>query len=321
MEKKRLGSSDFFISPIGIGTWAMGGSNGGLGWSAQSDADSLSTLERVIEHGVNWIDTAPLYGLGHAEEIVGKFLRHIPVSRRPLVFTKGGFVWDAERHISHSLDPTSIAREVEDSLRRLKIDVIDLYQIHYPAPDDGIEAALHILNNLHKEGKIRAIGVCNFDVQQLERAQSVAAITSLQPPYSALRREIEMHILPFCEQAKIGVIAYSTLKSGLLSGSMTRERVASLPNDDWRTQNRSFQEPTLTKSLLLVEKFRQIGERHAVSPAVVAIAWALRKPTITGAIVGARRPDQVDKMLAAASFRLSDDELDEIVPLLPELSP
>lgn len=325
MQQQRLGSADFAISPIGLGTWAIAGPGWEFGWGAQDDAQSLAALEYAVERGVNWIDTAAVYGLGHAEEIVGQLLRRVPASRRPLVFTKGSLVWDhASRKISHCLAPDSLAREIDASLRRLQVECIDLYQIHWPAfppggPDEGIEAALSVLAKARQQGKIRAIGVSNFNVAQLRRAQAVTEIASLQPPYSALMREVEADILPFCEQAGIGVIAYSTLQSGLLTGAMTRERIASLPNDDWRkTRSPDFQEPRLTTNLALVEALRRIGQRHGLTPAAVAIAWVLRQPAVTGTIVGARRPEQVDGLLGAAALRLNADELAEIAPLLPE---
>ncbi|BBE78257.1 MULTISPECIES: aldo/keto reductase [Phytobacter] len=325
MQHRKLGNADFTISPIGLGTWAIAGAGWEFGWGAQDDEESLSALEYAVERGVNWIDTAAVYGLGHAEEIVGRLLRRVPASRRPLVFTKGSLVWDPiSRQISHSLAPDSLLREIDESLRRLRTETIDLYQIHWPAfpadgPDDGIEAALSVLDRAHRQGKIRAIGVSNFDVAQLKRAQAVTEIASLQPPYSALMREVESDILPFCEQTGVGVIAYSTLQSGLLSGAMTRERIARLPDDDWRkTRSPDFREPRLTQNLALVETFRRIGDRHGLTPAAVAIAWVLRQPAISGAIVGARRPAQVDGLLGAAGFKLSEDELAEIAPFLPE---
>ena len=325
MHQQKLGNADFKISPVGLGTWAIAGSGWEFGWGAQDDAESLATLEYAVERGVNWIDTAAVYGLGHAEEIVGRLLQSVPPSRRPLVFTKGSLVWDpASRQISHSLAPDSLAKEIDQSLRRLQVETIDLYQIHWPAfpaggPDEGIETAISVLAKARKQGKIRAIGVSNFDVTQLKRAQAVTEIAALQPPYSALMREVESEILPFCEQTGTGVIAYSTLQSGLLSGAMTRERITNLPDDDWR-KNRSpdFQEPRLTRNLTLVEIFRRIGQRHGLTPAAVAIAWVLRKPVVSGAIVGARHPAQVDALLAAAEFRLNKDELAEIAPFLPE---
>ena len=325
MELRRLGSSDLSISPLGLGTWAIAGPDWEFGWGAQNDADSIGALEHAAELGLNWIDTAAVYGLGHAETIVGRAIRAMNASRRPLVFTKGGLVWDAAtRRITHSLQPASLIREVEASLRRLGIETIDLYQIHWPAfppggPDDGIEAAIDVLAGLQRAGKIRAIGVSNFDVAQLKRALAVAPIASLQPPYSALMRDVEAEILPFCERARIGVIPYSTLQSGLLTGSMTRARIAALPDDDWRkTRGADFQEPRLTRNLALVDAMRSIGGRHGVSPAVVAIAWVLRQAAVTGAIVGARRAAQVDGLLAATTFRLSAAEIEEIRPLLPE---
>ena len=325
MELRHLGSTDLSISPLGLGTWAIAGPGWEFGWGAQDDADSIATLEYAIERGINWIDTAAVYGLGHAEEIVGEMLRRIPASRRPLVFTKGSLIWsEATRRISHSLDPASLTREVNASLVRLGVETIDLYQIHWPAfppggADEGIEAAIDILVNLQAAGKIRAIGVSNFDVPQMKRALAVAPIASLQPPYSALMRDIEAEILPFCDQAGIGVIPYSTLQSGLLAGSMTRERITGLPDDDWRkTRSPDFQEPRLSRNLALVEGFRRIGERHGVTPAIVAIAWTLRQPTITGAIVGARRPSQIASLADAATFRLGDEEIAEITPLLPK---
>ena len=323
MQQQRLGSADFTISPIGLGTWAIAGPGWEFGWGAQDDAQSLAALEYAVERGVNWIDTAAAYGLGHAEEIVGQLLRRVPASRRPLVFTKGSLVWDHEsRKISHCLAPDSLAREIDASLRRLQVERIDLYQIHWPAfppdgPDEGIEAALSVLDRRasRKDPRHR----WNFGVAQLRRAQAVTEIASLQPPYSALMREVEADILPFCEQAGIGVIAYSTLQSGLLTGAMTRERIASLPDDDWRkTRSPDFQEPRLSANLALVEGLRRVGERHGLTPAAVAIAWVLRQAAVTGAIVGAPGPKQVDGLLGAAQLRLSAEELAEIAPLLPE---
>jgi aryl-alcohol dehydrogenase-like predicted oxidoreductase len=325
MQQRRLGKANFSISPIGLGTWAIAGPGWEFGWGAQDDEESLSALEYAVERGVNWIDTAAVYGLGHAEEVVGRLLRRVPASRRPLVFTKGSLVWDtATRNITHTLAPDSLIGEIEDSLRRLQVETIDLYQIHWPAfpadgPDDGIEAALSTLAKAQAQGKIREIGVSNFSVPQLRRAQSVVGIACLQPPYSALMRDVEKEILPFCEQAGIGVIAYSTLQSGLLAGAMTRARIAQLPDDDWRkTRSADYQEPRLSRNLELVEVMRGIGRRHGLTPAAVAISWVLRQPAVTGAIVGTRRPTQVDGLMAAAGFQLSADELAEIAPLLPD---
>ncbi|WKC45283.1 aldo/keto reductase [Pseudomonas veronii] len=325
MQKNRLGTSELLISPIGMGTWAIAGQGWEFSWGAQDDRDSLAALEYAVERGVNWIDTAGVYGLGHAERLTGQLLRQVPASRRPLVFTKGSLVWDPQtREISHSLAPQSLMKEIEDSLRRLQVDVIDLYQIHWPAfpadgTSEGIEEALATLAQAKAQGKIRAIGVSNFDVPQLERARSVTDIASLQPPYSALMRDIEDHILPYCATAQVGVIAYSTLQSGLLTGSMTRERIAQLPDDDWRkSRSADFQEPRLSKNLALVEVMANIGARHGVSAAAIAIAWVLRDSAVSGAIVGARRPEQVNGLIDAISVRLGQAEIEEISHSLPE---
>ncbi|SCZ18876.1 MULTISPECIES: aldo/keto reductase [unclassified Pseudomonas] len=324
MQKNRLGSSDFLISPIGLGTWAIAGTGWEYSWGAQDDEDSLGALEYAVECGVNWVDTAAVYGLGHAEQLVGQLLRRLPASQRPLVFTKGSLIWDpVTKAISHSLAPRSLLAEVEASLRRLQVETIDLYQIHWPAfpadgSSEGLERALSALATAREQGKIRAIGVSNFDVAQLKRARAVTEIVSLQPPYSVLMRDIEEDVLPFCEQAEMGVLAYSTLQSGLLSGSMTRERIAQLPDDDWRkARSADFQEPRLSANLALVEVLAGIGERHGVSAAAVAIAWVLRKPVVTGAIVGARCRGQVDGLIAGAQLRLSAEEIEEIRPFLP----
>ncbi|SDB33594.1 Predicted oxidoreductase [Pseudomonas sp. NFACC23-1] len=324
MQKNRLGSSDFLISPIGLGTWAIAGTGWEYSWGAQDDEDSLGALEYAVECGVNWIDTAAVYGLGHAEQLVGQLLRRLPASQRPFVFTKGSLVWDpVTKAISHSLAPRSLLAEVEASLRRLQVETLDLYQIHWPAfpadgSSEGLEQALSALATAREQGKIRAIGVSNFDVAQLKRARAVTEIVSLQPPYSALMRDIEEDVLPFCEQAQMGVLAYSTLQSGLLSGSMTRQRIAQLPEDDWRkARSADFQEPRLSANLALVEVLAGIGERHGVSAAAVAIAWVLRKPVVTGAIVGARCRGQVDGLIAGSQLRLSAEEIEEIRPFLP----
>jgi aryl-alcohol dehydrogenase-like predicted oxidoreductase len=275
---RKLGSSEFFISSIGLGTWAMAGPNWGLAWGPQDDAHSLATLEYALDRGVNWIDTAAVYGLGHAETVVGVLLKGLSHERRPMVFTKGGLVWDEQGRISHCLDPDSLAAEVDASLQRLGVDMIDLYQIHWPSlppggPDDGIEAALDRLARLRSAGKIRELGVSNFDVGQLKRSLAVAPIVSLQPPYSALMRDVEDEILPFCGEAGIGVIPYSTLQSGLLTGAFTRERRASLPDDDWRkARSADFREPRLSQVLKLVACFEQIAMSHTTSTAAVAIA-------------------------------------------------
>jgi aryl-alcohol dehydrogenase-like predicted oxidoreductase len=310
MNTKRLGNSDLFITPIGFGAWAIGGSGWEFAWGAQDDGDSVATIWGALDTGINWIDTAAVYGLGHSEEIVARALSGI--HNRPYVFTKCSMVWDDRREIDHSLKADSIRRECEVSLRRLRVDTIDLYQIHWPDPDADIEEGWATLAALKEEGKVRHIGVSNFDVDQMRRAQAIAPITSLQPRYSLLHREIEAEILPFAEQEGIGVIAYSPMASGLLTGAMTRERVAALPADDWRKHNPDFQEPQLSHAHRLVRLLRAIGKRHGRTPAEVAVAWVLHNPAVTGAIVGARRPGQMLGVVGAAEFRLSRREVAEV---------
>lgn len=323
MSLRRLGHSDIHISPIGLGTWAVGG-DGEFGWGPQDDADSVAAIQRSIERGINWIDTAPVYGLGHAEEIVARALKDMDVSNRPLVFTKCGLVWDENRNVGHNLTAASVRNEVDASLRRLQVGVLDLCQIHRPSlppgsPDPDLEDAWTTLADLVTEGKIRHIGISNFDVSQMQRVQPIAPITSLQPPYSMLMRQIEDEILPFCLEHNIGVIGYSPMHTGLLSGRMTRERIAALPPTDWRTSaNPAFKEPQLSRNLELVELLRGIGDRHGRSPAEVAIAWTLRHPAVTGTIVGARNSGQVDGFVGAMDFRLTDAEIEEIGGRLPE---
>jgi aryl-alcohol dehydrogenase-like predicted oxidoreductase len=323
MTLKKLGNSDLEISPIGLGCWAIGG-EGAFGWGPQDDRDSIAAIRRSVERGINWLDTAAIYGLGHSEKVVAQALKEIPDADRPLVFTKCSLVWDDEGRIGHSLEPDSIRSEIEDSLTRLDVDVVDLYQIHWPAfgpdgDDSGVEAAWETLADLEEQGKVRAIGVSNFNPGQMERAQKIAPVTSLQPPYSALMRQIEDEILPYCLDNNIGTIVYSPMHNGMLTGAMTRERIDALPEDDWRKKiNPSFREPLLTKSLEFVEVLRGIADKHGRAISEVAIAWVLRHPAVTGAIVGARNADQVDGFVGAMDFRLSDDDLAIIDPALPE---
>jgi aryl-alcohol dehydrogenase-like predicted oxidoreductase len=314
MQTKQLGNSDMKITPIGVGAWAIGGGGWAFGWGPQDDQDSIAAIRKAIDAGMNWIDTAAVYGLGHSEEVVGQALQGL--SKRPYVFTKCERVWNERGEIGKSLKADSIRREVEASLRRLRVDVIDLYQIHWPEPDEQIEEGWSTLADLQKQGKVRWIGVSNFHAGQLQRAQAIAPITSLQPPYSMLAREIEAEVLPYTAQHNIGVIVYSPMKSGLLSGTMTRERVASLPADDFRRKRAEFQEPQLSRNLALVEGLRAIGKRHGRTPGEVAIAWTLRHPAVTAAIVGMRSARQVDGVIGAAEFRLSPEEIGEIESLL-----
>jgi len=317
MQKRRLGNSTFDITPIGLGAWAIGG-EWRFGWGPQDDADSIATIKHAIDLGINWIDTAPAYGLGHSEEVVGKALKEIPASNRPYVFTKSSLIWDDTRTVSHSLKPQSIRREVEGSLQRLGVDRIDLYQIHWPLWPSGdpgydpgsLEDGWEAMVALKREGKVAFVGVSNFDEKQLERLQAIEKPTSLQPPYSLLRRNVEEHILPYCKAHDIGVIVYSPMQSGLLTGTMTRERFASLPATDWRRGSRFFQEPMFTQAMTLVDRLREVGRRHHGNPGQTAIAWTLQNPAVTGAIVGARRPEQLDELVTAASLALTRDDVE-----------
>ncbi len=314
MITRRLGSSDLQITPLGFGSWATGGGGWQYGWGPQDDQESIAAIQRALELGINWIDTAAVYGLGHAEEIVARAIRGRP--RRPYVFTKCERVWGPDGTVGGSLEAASIRAECEASLRRLGVERIDLYQIHWPEPDPDVEEGWETLARLRDEGKVRWIGVSNFDVRQLERARRIAPITSLQPPYSAIHREVEAEQLPYCAKHGIGVIAYSPMQAGLLTGAMTRARVQSLPEDDWRRRSPDFREPRLSRNLALQDLFAKLGARHGHAAAVVSLAWVLRRPEVTGAIVGARRPSQVDGFAAALEFRLAGEELAEIEAFL-----
>ena len=312
MNTRKLGNSDLEITPIGVGAWAMGGGDWQFAWGSQDDADSVAAIHRALERGINWIDTAAIYGLGHSEEVVARALSEW-TGPKPYLFTKCGMVWDEDRKIDYSLRAASVRAECEASLRRLRVETIDLYQIHWSSDDLAeTEEGWAELARLKAEGKVRWAGVCNFSKEELEHAQAIAPVTSLQPPYSLIRREIEAEILPWCEAHGAGVIAYSPMASGLLTGKMTRERAASLPADDWRSRNVEFQEPKLTANLALVERLTAVGKRHGRSPGETAIAWTLRNPVVTGAIVGVRNPAQVDGILGAADFRLTAEEIAEI---------
>jgi len=316
MQKRHLGNSDLSITPIGIGAWAMGGGGWQFSWGPQDDADSIAAIHEGLDRGINWIDTAAVYGLGHSEEVVARAVKGR--SNRPYVFTKCERVWDENGVIGGSLKAESIRREVEASLRRLQIDVIDLYQIHWPQPDAEIEEGWTEMARLKEQGKVRYIGVSNFDAAQMQRAQAIAPITSLQPRYSLLAREIETSTLPFAAKNNIGVIVYSPMYSGLLSGAMTRDRIRSFAPDDWRSKNPNFQEPLLSRNLRLACLLQDIGSRHGRTTGEVAIAWTLHNPAVTGAIVGVRNRAQVDGVIGAADFHLSDDELSEIESALEQ---
>jgi len=310
MQTRRLGDSDLEITPIGIGAWAMGGGDWAFSWGRQEDDASIAAIHAALEAGVNWIDTAAVYGLGHSEEVVGKAIAGR--THRPYVFTKCSLVWNDQREIGHSLKAASVRRELEASLRRLRVDVIDLYQIHWPDPEPEIEEGWQTLAQFQKEGKVRHVGVSNFNVAQMKRVARIAPIASLQPNYNIVTRDIEKEVLPFCREQNIGVIVYSPMKSGLLTGKMTRERIASLPSDDFRPRTASFKEPLLSRNLGLVEVLRGIGERYGRAPGEVAIAWTLRDPIVTGAIVGMRSAEQAQQIVRSAEFRLSPDEILEV---------
>jgi aryl-alcohol dehydrogenase-like predicted oxidoreductase len=310
MQKKRLGNSDMELTPIGVGAWAMGGGGWAFAWGPQDDDESISAIHAALDHGVNWIDTAAVYGLGHSEEVVARALAGR--SNKPYVFTKCERTWNGKREIQKVLKRDSIRKECEDSLRRLKVDAIDLYQIHWPEPDEDVEEGWETLARLKEEGKVRCIGVSNFTVAQLERCRAIAPVTSLQPPYSAVSPEVQDTHLPYCQKHGIGVIVYSPMKSGLLTGKMTRERVAALPEDDFRRRALAFQEPQLTPNLALADLMKQIGGRHGRSAGEVAIAWVLRHPAVTAAIVGMRSAEQAAGVAGALEFQLSAEEIAEI---------
>ena len=320
MDLRKLGNSDLHITPIGIGAWAIGGSGWVGSMGLQNEDDSVPAIHAALDAGMNWIDTAALYGLGHSEEVVARALQERSSRLRPYIFTKCERVWDEQGKVGASLKADSIRKECEGSLRRLKVDVIDLYQIHWPEPDADIEEGWTELARLQEEGKVRFIGVSNFSVTQMKRAQAIAPITSLQPPYALVRRDVEKEILPFCRENDIGVIVYSPMGAGLLTGDMTKERVANFLEEDWRKRLAMFQEPALSRNLELVEFLRAIGRRHGRSPGEVAIAWTLHHPAVTGAIVGFRSPKQVAGIAGAMDFRLSQDEVAEIEAELNRLA-
>jgi aryl-alcohol dehydrogenase-like predicted oxidoreductase len=319
MQTRKLGNSDLNITPVGYGAWAVGGSGWQFAWGSQDDNDSIAAIHRALEIGVNWIDTAAVYGLGHSEEVVARALKSWQ-GPKPYVFTKCGLRWDAQGNVQKVLGAASIRGEVDDSLRRLSVDVIDLYQIHWPPDPDSpaLEEGWSALADLKREGKVRWIGVSNFNVKQLKRAKSIAPVTSLQPPYSLVHHEVEEDLLPYCLREDIGVIVYSPMASGLLTGAMTRERAARLPQDDWRKNNPDFTEPNLTRNLELVGRLREIAQRHNRTVGEVAIAWTLRNPAVTGAIVGARNARQADGVMRAGDLRLNDKEVGEIEDFFSE---
>jgi aryl-alcohol dehydrogenase-like predicted oxidoreductase len=313
VQTKKLGNSDLQITPVGFGAWAAGGPGWEFSWGPQDDADSIAAILRSLELGLNWIDTAAVYGMGHSEQVVARALREWKGSR-PYVFTKCVLRWDETGKITPNHSAASIRKECEDSLRRLEVDVIDLYQVHWPPRDNGptLEEAWQTVAALQKEGKARWIGVSNFDAAQMRRAQAIAPVTSNQPPYSILRRAIEDEVLPFCQRRGIGTISYSPMASGLLTGAMTRERAAGLPADDFRSRNPEFREPKLSRNIELVERLRKVGARHGRGPGEVAIAWVLKNLAVTGAIVGARNAKQAEGVVRASELKLAPEEIAEI---------
>jgi aryl-alcohol dehydrogenase-like predicted oxidoreductase len=305
------------ITRIGVGAWAIGGGGWAFGWGPQDDNESVEAIRAAIDQGMNWIDTAAVYGLGHSEEVVAKALKGI--SKKPYVFTKCARVWDESRKIGKRLKADSVKKECEDSLRRLKLEVIDLYQIHWPEPDEDIEEGWGAMAKLKEEGKVRWIGLSNFSAEQMRRVQPIAPITSLQPQYSMLAKEAEESILPYTKANNIGVIVYSPMRNGLLSGGMTKERVANFPEDDFRRNRPDFQEPKLTKNLELAELLRKIGSKHGRTPGEVAIAWTLLNPAVTAAIVGVRSAKQVEGVIGAGDLSLSAVDIQQIEDFLLEI--
>ncbi len=317
MRKQKLGNSDLEITKIGFGAWAIGGPGYEFGWGKQVDNDSIKAIHKALEMGVNWIDTAAVYGLGHSESVVAEALKQWN-GEKPFIFTKCSLIWDEKRNVIKSHDPVSLKRECENSLKRLNVDTIDLYQVHWPPEKDNsqIDDAWKALTELKEEGKVRWIGVSNFNVEQMERTQKISPVTSLQPPYSLLRRKIEHEVLPFCKQNNIGVIVYSPMASGMLTGAMTKERAENLPGDDWRKGSKEFVEPRLSKNLLLVEKLKHVGKKYDSAPGEVAIAWTLKNSAVTGAIVGARNAKQVEGVFRASELELKDEDVKEIENML-----
>jgi aryl-alcohol dehydrogenase-like predicted oxidoreductase len=310
IETRELGTTGLEISRVGFGAWAIGGGGWEFGWGPQEDEDSIEAIHRALELGVNWIDTAAAYGFGRSELVVGRALEGL--EDRPYVFTKASLLEGPGRQVVHSLERESIRREAEASLERLRVDAIDLYQIHWPIPDEDIEKGWSALAELKAQGLVRHIGVSNFSVEQLRRIQQIAPVETLQPQYSLVERDAEDDVLPFAEREGVGAIVYSPMGSGLLTGRMTRERIEALPDDDWRKHDPRFREPQLSQHLALVERLQTVADRHDTTPGAVAVAWTLRNPAVDGAIVGFRRPDQVDPILVAASLELTDEDVDEI---------
>lgn len=314
MQTRKLGYTDLHLTTVGLGAWAMGGAGWRFSWGPQDDADSIATIQRAVELGVNWVDTAAIYGLGHSEEVVGKALKGM--SHTPIVATKCSRRWDDSGTPYGNLKRDSLRAECEASLKRLGVEVIDLYQIHWPQPPDDIEEGWGTLADLVKEGKLRYIGVCNFNVEQLKRIQPIHPVASLQPPYSMLVRGVEDELLPFCAANNIGVVAYSPMQKGLLTGKVTREWVSALAESDHRRRDPAFNDPQLSANIALVDGMRPIAARNGKTPAQLSIAWVLRRPEVTSAIVGARRPAQIEETVAAGDWALSAQDISDLDALL-----
>lgn len=316
LPKRRLGRTDMSITPVGLGAWAIGGGDWAVGWGDQDDSKSIAAIRHAVERGINWIDTAAIYGLGHSEEVVCAALKDMPHSERPLIFTKCGLRWDENNHMAPPQNvgkPESIRAECEASLKRLGVDRIDLYQMHWPAKD-GTPIADYwgALLDLKRQGKVRAVGLSNHNVGQLEAAEKIGHVDTLQPPFSAIRREFAANELPWCVAHDTGVIVYSPMQSGLLTGAFTEERAKKLPANDWRSRNAEFMGDKLKANLALAATMKAVGERHGSDAASAAIAWTLAWPGVSGAIVGARSPEQVDGWIDAARLDLTQADLKEI---------
>ena len=315
MQKRKLGYSELYLTTIGLGTWAMGGGDWKFGWGPQDDMASVKAIHAALDQGINWIDTAAIYGHGHAEVVVGRAIKGI--RNEVIIATKCGRVWEGDsREIGKSLRADSIRREVEASLKRLAIEVIDLYQIHWPEPDEEIEEGWGTVADLVKEGKIRYGGVSNFSLEQLKRAQAIHPITSLQPPYSMFRREIEEEIMAYCGSNQIGIIAYSPMQAGLLTGKFTKERAAGLPESDWRSRHPFFMEPQLSVNLQTIDQLRKIANEKKISLSQLSLAWVLRNKEVTSAIVGARNPQQIEETAKAGELSLTKGEIEGIEEIL-----
>jgi len=310
MKTVPFGKTGMEITTVGYGAWAIGGGNWEYGWGPQDDADSIAAIHKALDHGINWIDTAAIYGLGHSEEVVAKAVEGM--SEKPYIFTKCSLLWNDDGSVYSKQKADSIRQEVEDSLRRLQVEAIDLYQVHWPFPEEEIEEGWETVVELKKAGKVKHIGVSNYSVEQMERIKKYGEVETLQPPYSLVKPEVGEEILPYCGENNIGVIVYSPMYSGMLTGKMTRERIEKFPDDDWRKRDDEFQEPKLTRNLALQDKLVEIGARHGKAATEVSIAWTLANPNVTAAIVGARNPGQVEGIVGAAAFRLSDEEMKEI---------